>query len=99
MTAGRAPTAAVLAALLLLGACGGDDDKAPAERPATEQPEKKENRPGNPAVYERIEALTDCGALQKEFDIAMDTYDRRKEDHSLAYAKAAQARIEALKCP
>lgn len=33
-------------------------------------------RPGHPDTYERIEALTDCAALQEAFDTAADNHDR-----------------------
>lgn len=78
--------ALALVGLALAGGCASGGDGG-------------DGRPGNPAVYARIEALTDCGELQREFDTAMDTYDRRKEAHSLAYAEAAQARIKRLGCP
>lgn len=62
-----------------------------------------ETRPGNPDVYARIEAMTDCGDLQEQFDIAMDSADRRDSGDplrtaSLAYAKAADDRMQKLDC-
>ena len=59
--------------------------------------------PGNPAVYDRIEAETNCSALQDEFDTAMAAAEGRRSgddmrDASLAYAKAADRRMESLGC-
>lgn len=60
-------------------------------------------KPGNQAVYDRIEATSDCAKLQREFDVAMTNHDRATNDEqqktSLAYAEAAQDRIEKLTCP
>lgn len=72
-----------------LAACGGDDNS---------------KRPGSPAVYDRIDSTSDCTKLQREFDTAMRNHDRvpkggEQRVTSLAYAQAAQTRIEAVKCP
>lgn len=80
---------ALLATTLAVG-CGGTDSAS--------------KKPGNPAVYERIEATSDCGQLQHEFDTAMANFDRvpkgtDRSTTSLAYAEAAQARIEKVGCP
>lgn len=60
-------------------------------------------RIGNPDVYAKIEAMTDCAELQREFDVAMDNAERRRpgdqlRDVSMAYAKAADTRLEKLGC-
>lgn len=60
-------------------------------------------RPGNAAVYERIDALTDCDALQAEFDQA-DTNGQRQRAAgqssaaSISYMEAADARMRELDC-
>lgn len=58
---------------------------------------------GNPDVYQRIEAETDCGVLQAEFDQAMDNAEARQpgdplRDISLDYADSADARLEEVGC-
>lgn len=60
-------------------------------------------RPGSPAVYDRIEAMTDCRELQGEFDTAMESVESRRpgddlRDVSLAYAEAADQRMKSLDC-
>jgi len=81
---------AALAASIVIVACGGASPAA---------------RPGSSAVYERIAALTDCRALQQEFDTA-DANQRRdlaagrteQATWSTAYMKAADERMKTLKC-
>jgi len=80
-----------IAVTVLVGGCGDTGDKT-------------SDRPGNPAVYDRIDAMSSCDDLQHEFDVAMANHDRApsgsdKRSTSLAYAQAAQARMEAVKCP
>lgn len=87
----------ITASLLLvavLGACSGEDDGGGSA----------EERPGSADVYARIEAMTDCGELQGEFDTAMANVERQEagsdeREIPMAYAEAAQARIEDLDCP
>lgn len=60
-------------------------------------------RTGNTAVYDRIDAMTDCTELQEQFDIAMDNADAREpgdphRDLSLSYARAADNRMSELGC-
>jgi hypothetical protein len=62
-------------------------------------------RPGSAAVYERIAALTDCAALQREFDTAEANGARdraagkaEQAEWSVAYMKAADERMRALRC-
>lgn len=81
---------ALLTSLLLATtACGGGSDADP--------------QPGNPAVYERIESMTDCDELQGEFDIAMDNVERYpagadQRKAPMAYAKAADERMRNVGC-
>lgn len=79
-----------LALVLVLG-CGG---------PATPAA-----RPGNPAVYERIAALSDCRALQQEFETADANGKRHRAagetdqaKWTTAYMAAADERMKALRC-
>lgn len=59
--------------------------------------------PGNAAVYERINAETDCAKLQAEFDDA-DTNHKRavpgsdQAVWSTSYMVAADARMKAIRC-
>lgn len=83
----------VLLLVLVLAACSSDDDNGSSNS----------DRPGSPDVYARIEAMTDCGELQAEFDTAMDNVERYEAGSSqrevpMAYAEAAQERIEDLDC-
>jgi hypothetical protein len=60
-------------------------------------------RIGNPSVYERIDRLSDCEALQKAFDTAMDNAEARQPGDrlrtiSLAYAEYADDRMRDLGC-
>lgn len=78
---------ALVLAVMLLSAC------APR---ATE-------RIGSPEVYARIEAITDCEALQREFDGAMTNAEARQHGDplrkvSIAYADAAEDRMEKIGC-
>ncbi|HWC11810.1 MAG TPA: hypothetical protein VG455_11360, partial [Acidimicrobiales bacterium] len=62
-----------------------------------------DEKPGNPDVYRRIEATTDCAVLQAEFELAMDHAERRQPGDplrkvSLAYAKAADERLGEVGC-
>lgn len=82
-----------LAAAVVLSGCGGEqtaDDYA-------------DDHGGNPAVYERILNLTDCAALQQEFDRATANNDRAEpgtDEHrwTLGYMTAAQDRMDAVGC-
>jgi hypothetical protein len=60
---------------------------------------------GNPAVYTRIAALTDCDQLQGEFNVADATGRRARQRGDLAtgrattgYMKAADNRLKAIGC-
>ena len=80
------------------------DEPAPAG--STDQPvldNAPSSRPGNPAVYDRIDGMVACADLQREFDIAISN-SRRLSDQgenaepSRGYANAALARMEELEC-
>lgn len=63
----------------------------------------EQDRPGNPAVYDQIEASTDCAALQETFDRAMGNHGRaepgtEERRWTLAYAQAADDRMKKLDC-
>lgn len=83
------------------------DDVTTTTTAAVDKPDDPEDepddRPGNPDVYERIETSTDCVALQAEFDTAMDNVERYEagspeREVPMAYAEAANDRIEELGC-
>lgn len=62
-----------------------------------------EERPGDPEVYERIESMTDCAALQETFDRNMDDAERREpntflRDVVLSYAETADDRMREVGC-
>ncbi len=74
-------------AVLAVGAIGCDED----------------DQPGSPAVYERIESLTDCVELQAEFDTAAANNDRaaagsEEFDVTLSYMEAADDRLAEVGC-
>lgn len=54
-------------------------------------------RPGNAEVYQRIEALTDCAALQREFDLAETNHGREiaAGPSRLAFAQIATSYMQA----
>ena len=65
---------------------------------------KPESQPGSQAVYERIGGLTDCAALQLEFDQAFTDHQSAPAGSNgkawtLGYMEAAQRRMETLSCP
>jgi hypothetical protein len=84
-----------VAAAALTG-CGQTNGSQSQER-------KAETRPGSAVVYQRIEAMTDCAALQKQFDIA-DRNTKRMQDSGqeasvpISYMEAADARMQELTC-
>lgn len=58
---------------------------------------------GSAAVHNRIEAMTDCAALQREFDTAYDNADRQPAGSdlsrvSVSYGKTANRRMEEIGC-
>lgn len=83
--------------LFLLVACTGTNNSKPAE----EQPAPQ--RPGVETVYDRIEGLTDCGELQREFDEAAANNARYEAGSelfgvTLSYMEAANERQQELGC-
>jgi hypothetical protein len=63
------------------------------------------DRPGSPEVYARIESLTDCRELQREFDVADENHGIQSDEGDLtmmristSYMKAADERMRALGC-
>lgn len=90
---------ALLAAVVALAGCGTSGSGS--ETPATTA--ENEDRPGSAAVYQRIESMTDCDALQRQFDIAGDNADRMHDagqtaDIPMSYMDAADARMKEVGC-
>jgi len=61
------------------------------------------DQPGNPKVYDRIASLTDCAALQQEFDTAAASHDRAaagsdQAEAATSYMEAADDRLKELNC-
>lgn len=59
--------------------------------------------PGDPAVYDRLDDLTDCAALQEQFDIAAANNDRAEPgtdmfDITLSYMLYADERMQEEGC-
>lgn len=83
----RALQLAGIVAGILLCGCGGSP----------------ETRPGNPPVYRRIEAATDCQTLQREFDQFQADFNRApagSDERELArgYMNTAETRRKQLGC-
>lgn len=83
---------ALIALVLVFALAGGDSEPAPADE-----------RPGEPASYERITALSDCSELQREFDSFMAVFDANEKGTeratvALSYAEHAEARRQELDC-
>lgn len=62
-----------------------------------------DDRPGDPEVYDRIGSLTDCEAVQAEFDTASANNARETPGSDLAeatlgYMEAAADRLDELGC-
>jgi len=64
-----------------------------------------DDRPGDPAVYSRIEGLTDCSALRSEFNAAdarrgaqLRNHRTEQADVEVAYMNAADARMRTIGC-
>lgn len=79
---------ATLLLLSALGACGGGSSG---------------DRPGDAGVYARIDGMTDCAALQSEFDTAAANNDRAEPGSAqhkvtLSYMRAAEDRRQELDC-
>lgn len=71
----------LLTTLAALTACGGTTEAGG-------------DRPGSPAVYDRIAGLTDCAQVQQEFDTA----ETNGGEAGTAYMKAADERMKELDC-
>jgi len=74
---------------LAVAACGGGSAQV--------------DHPGNPAVYQRIAAESDCAQLQAEFDTASGSFDRAAKGTpesaaAIGYMQAAQDRMKDLSC-
>ncbi|WP_157970468.1 hypothetical protein [Nakamurella deserti] len=85
----RTPFLVASSIAVLLTGCSGEEDVP--------------SSPGNPAAYQRIAGLTFCSGLQKEFDVAMASVDRREPGDalravSLTYATYADERMKSLDC-
>lgn len=62
-----------------------------------------DDRPGDDAVYDRIGSLSDCQALQDEFDSAAADHDRAvpgsdEAEAATSYMLAAEDRRDVLGC-
>ena len=106
----RVVVAMLLAGLGLVGCGGGEEpggqDAAQATT-ASREPTKttQEDRPGSPEVYARIDKLTDCNELQKQFDLAEQTSQRPGgpqgatwSEIGIAYMNAADERLRKVGC-
>jgi len=84
MTLGWGRTCAAVVAALALTACNGE----------------MVVEPGDPAVYERIEAATDCNALKEEVEqyVASRVNDADLREAHVAYALAGRRRLSELDC-
>lgn len=88
--------AVVILSALLLVACDSDGGDAGGNNYQAEYG-------GSASVYARIAGLSDCAALQEEFDTAADNNDRAEPGtpqhrQTLGYMTAALDRMEAVGC-
>jgi PBP1b-binding outer membrane lipoprotein LpoB len=100
-------TLTVLAALVILTGCAteSEPDQAPEpsakpsasspSAPTASTPAPEETRPGDPVVYEKIAASTDCVELQHIFDTAANGPAR---PWKVAYMNAADTRMREVGC-
>jgi hypothetical protein len=95
---------AVVCALVIgLALSAQDDNNTSSPVAATPAPEAaglssngdKPTRPGSAAVYERIESLTDCNALQAEFDQADENNKIQSGEGDLTMMKVTTSYMEA----
>jgi hypothetical protein len=93
----------VIGAVNLLG--GGSETPSQPSHAATTAAKPATTPPGDQAVYARIAGMTDCAALQKEFDTAATNHDADLKRGTLdlakistAYMQAAQDRMRAVGC-
>ena len=79
-------------------------DRSSSSSSSKESPELNNERTiGKPAVYARIESMTSCTSLQREFDIAYDNVDAREpgdplREISQSYGDAAHNRMREIGC-
>lgn len=91
--------ATCLAVLAIGTGCASTDDH-------TIPPEVSKNSSstlGDPAVYARIDSMTSCTALQRQFDVAGDNTDKLQAqgldaDVPLSYMRAAHTRMREVGC-
>ncbi len=100
-------TLTVLAALVILTGCATESEPDQAPKPSAEPsapspsasaaltPAPEETRPGNPVVYEKIAASTDCVELQHIFDTAANG---PAHPWKVPYMNAADARMREVGC-
>ena len=95
----KGPAIAVVSLIVLAGVGGCGSDGTQSGSGAWPLP----TRPGDPTVYQRIAASTDCIALQREFNRAMETVealtpgsDARRAP--MSYANDANLRMRELGC-
>lgn len=96
-------TLTMLAAIAALTACSSTAQETDSGGAAESSTPAGEARPGDPAVYQRIDGATDCAGLQQEFDTASDSHDRAdagsdQAEWAVAYMQAADARMKELDC-
>lgn len=104
----------LLAVAVLLAGCGGDEEE-PVRRVAVDEVEeltrdaptdagmRPDDRPGNPAVYDRIDALEGCDELEEELETHVNNAELREPGDvvrtvSIAYAQTTLERLLALGC-
>lgn len=98
----------VVATIFFALLAGCSETTAPESEPpmtakvkATSAPKATEpERPGNPGVYARIAKMTDCDALQEQFDLAERTHQRGGDWGPIgtAYMQAADDRMREVGC-
>lgn len=97
----------VLMGVGLLTACADPEATLmPSPTPILTPEPGAAERPGNQGVYDRIDSLESCPALQHELDAANNNAERVKRveagdrllDIALAYAKYADERLREIGC-
>lgn len=92
--------------VLALSGCGGGSGTTYTPAPESTRHvirDTPQGRPGNPAVFERIEAESDCAKLQGEFDTAEANHKSAEPGSPAAlaateYMKAADERMQEVGC-
>lgn len=82
--------------LIATSGCGTSDSPSTAV-------DNNERTVGNPAVYARIDSMTSCTSLQREFDIAGDNTDAAHASGDdatipMSYMNAADNRMREVGC-